>query len=170
MSPATTPHLAAIWAQSADGVIGVDGTLPWSIPEDMAHFRELTAGQVVLMGRATWESLPERFRPLPGRENVVLSRRGAAAPGATVVPDVAAALEVVAGRTAWVVGGAQLYAALVDVVARIEVTDVDVVVGRGVRAPELGGEWCPRAVDPADGGWHTSRTGVRYRFRSLVRD
>lgn len=169
MSPATTPHLAAIWAQSADGVIGVDGTLPWSIPEDMAHFRELTAGQVVLMGRATWESLPERFRPLPGRENVVLSRRGGVAPGATVVPDVAAALEVVSGRTAWVVGGAQLYAALLDVVARIEVTDVDVVVGRGVRAPGLGEEWRPRAVDPADGGWHTSRTGVRYRFRSLVR-
>lgn len=163
-------HLAAIWAQSRDGVIGRDGALPWSLPEDLAHFRALTTGQVVLMGRATWQSLPERFRPLPGRENVVLSRRGLDAPGATVVPDVDAALEVLGARPAWVVGGAQVYAELLDHVGRVEVTEVDVVVGEGVLAPSLGDGWHAVATDPADGGWHTSCTGLRYRFRSLLRD
>ena len=78
--------LAMIWAQSADGVIGVDGGLPWHLPEDMAHFRDLTAGSVVVMGHTTWRSLPERFRPLRGRENLVLSRHeGLDLPGAVVV-------------------------------------------------------------------------------------
>ena len=161
--------LGAIWAQSADGVIGHDGGLPWSLPEDLARFRRLTAGAVVVMGRATWQSLPPGYRPLPDRENVVLSRRGLDAPGATVVPDLAAALAVVGGRSAWVVGGAQVYEALLDRVTRAEITDVDVVVGRGVHAPALGEGWSLLATDPADGGWHLSRTGLRYRFRTLER-
>ena len=163
------PVLSAVWAQSADGVIGYDGGLPWSLPEDLAHFRRLTQGCVVVMGRATWESLPDAFRPLPGRENVVLSRRGLSAPGATVVPDLASALAVVGDRPAWVVGGAQVYEALLDRVSRVEVTDVDVVVGHGVRAPDLDVGWRLLATDPADGGWHASRAGLRYRFRTLER-
>jgi len=119
--------LAAIWAQSTDGFIGRDGVLPWSVPEDMAHFRRLTDDQVVVMGRATWESLPDRFRPLPGRDNIVLSRHAVVLAGASVVPDVAAALHAVAGRPAWVIGGAQVYAALLPHTDRLEVTDVDVV-------------------------------------------
>src|SRR5665648_725620 len=121
--------LAAIWAQSTDGFIGRDGVLPWSVPEDMAHFRRLTDDQVVVMGRATWESLPDRFRPLPGRDNIVLSRHAVVLAGASVVPDVAAALHAVAGRPAWVIGGAQVYAALLPHTDRLEVTDVDVVIG-----------------------------------------
>jgi dihydrofolate reductase len=66
--------IGLVWAQSANGVIGRDGTLPWHLPEDMARFRALTTGATVLMGRRTWESLPPRFRPLPGRRNLVLSR------------------------------------------------------------------------------------------------
>lgn len=161
--------LGAIWAQSADRVIGRDGRLPWSLPEDLAHFRRLTVGTVVLMGRATWESLPDAFRPLPDRENVVLSRRGLDAPGAVVVPDLATALALVGDRPAWVVGGAQVYEALLDRVTRVEVTDVDVVVGAGVRAPDLRAGWRELAADPPDAGWHTSRTGLRYRFRTLER-
>ena len=160
--------LAAIWAQSTDGFIGRDGVLPWSVPEDMAHFRRLTDGQVVVMGRATWESLPDRFRPLPGRDNIVLSRHAVALAGAIVVPDAAAALHAVAGRPAWVVGGAQVYAALLAHTDRLEVTDVDVVVGFGTPAPDLGAGWDAVGRDPDD-GWYTSRTGVRYRFRSLSR-
>lgn len=162
------PHLAAIWAQSVDGIIGRDGDLPWSLPEDLAHFRELTSGRVVVMGRTTWESLPDAYRPLPGRENVVLSRHGLDAPGATVVPDVAAVLRVVDDRPAWIVGGAQVYAAMLPMVARVEVTDVDLSVGDGVPAPYLDDGWRTVAVDPPY-GWHTSRTGLRYRFRSLER-
>lgn len=157
--------LAAIWAQSADGVIGVDGALPWHLPEDLVRFRDLTAGHLVIMGRRTWDSLPARFRPLPGRENVVLTRSRKDLPGATVVADVDAALAVARGRDAWVIGGAQVYAALLPHVDRLEVTDVDLVVGDGTRAPVLGGTWVPVEV----GEWRTSGTGLRYRFRSLRR-
>jgi dihydrofolate reductase len=160
--------LTAIWAQSTDGFIGRDGVLPWSVPEDMAHFRRLTDGQVVVMGRATWESLPDRLRPLPGRDNIVLSRHPVVLAGASVVPDVAAALHAVAGRPAWVIGGAQVYAALLPHTARLEVTDVDVVIGSGTPAPDLGDGWDAVGRDP-DEGWYTSRAGLRYRFRSLSR-
>jgi dihydrofolate reductase len=161
--------LAAIWARSVDGVIGRDGRLPWSLPEDLARFKALTSGHVVLMGRATWESLPDASRPLPGRENVVLSRTLGEAPGAVVVPDVDAALALVGDRPAWVVGGAQVYAALLGHVVRVEETVVDVRLGEGVRAPRLAAEFGEVAAEPDDGGWLTSRTGLRYRFRTLER-
>ncbi len=71
--PADRPVIGAIWAQTTNGVIGRDGGMPWSLPEDMAFFRRTTTGHPVIMGRRTWESLPERFRPLPGRTNIVVT-------------------------------------------------------------------------------------------------
>lgn len=156
--------LSLIWAQSADGVIGVDGGLPWHLPEDMAHFRELTAGSVVLMGHSTWRSLPERFRPLPGRANLVLSRRrGLMLDGAVVVGGVPEALDAVGEREAWVIGGAQVYGAFLDRAERAEVTEIDVVVGPGTLAPALDTTWESEEVVPAT-GWAQSSTGLRYRF------
>ena len=64
-----------IFARAANGVIGLDGTMPWHLPEDMAHFKQQTAGAPVIMGRKTWDSLPPRFRPLPGRRNIVVTRQ-----------------------------------------------------------------------------------------------
>jgi len=163
--------LGLVWAQSVDGVIGVDGALPWHLPEDMAHFREVTAGALVVMGRATWASLPPRFRPLPGRVNVVLSRTpGLELPGAIVVGGVTEALDLVgrADRPAWVVGGGQVYAAFEPVADRAEITEVDVTLGAGTRAPTLGGGWSPTRSDPAE-GWATSSGGLRYRFVSWAR-
>ncbi len=162
--------LGLVWAQSTDGVIGVDGDLPWHLPEDLAHFRRVTDGAVVVMGRATWQSLPPRFRPLPGRLNLVLSRDpDLRLPGATVVPGVDQALEVAAraDRPTWVVGGGQVYAAFAPLAARAEITEIDIVVGGGTRAPDLAG-WTVVSRDPAE-GWHTSSTGLRHRFVSLVR-
>ncbi len=106
--------VALVWAQARGGVIGRDGSLPWHLPEDLAHFRALTRGATVVMGRATWESLPERFRPLPGRRNVVLSRRADfRAEGADVRsrPRGGAGRSGAADGTVWVIGGAQVYAA-----------------------------------------------------------
>lgn len=162
--------LGLVWAQSREGVIGVGGDLPWDLPEDRAHFRAVTDGHPVVMGRATWDSLPARFRPLPGRENVVLSRRpDLVLEGATVVPGVEGALEVVADRDAWVIGGAAVYAAFLDRADRIEVTDVDVTVTGDTWAPRPDpADWSEVAREPVD-GWATSRTGLRYRFRSLRR-
>lgn len=69
-----TNILGAIWAQSCDGIIGRNGTMPWHVPEDLKHFQRTTAGKPVIMGRRTWESLPDTYKPLPGRVNIIVSR------------------------------------------------------------------------------------------------
>ncbi|WP_199423794.1 dihydrofolate reductase [Actinotalea solisilvae] len=164
--------IGLVWAQSVDGVIGRDGDMPWYLPEDQAHFREVTTGSPVIMGRRTWDSLPERFRPLPGRANVVLSRRtDLRLDGADVVPDVGSALEHAAAassRVAWVIGGEQVYAAFLALADRAEVTEVDVRIEGDTAAPVLGPGWHVVSRSPDD-GWHVSRTGLRYRFSSLAR-
>ncbi|MDM8085770.1 dihydrofolate reductase [Cellulomonas cellasea] len=163
--------LALVWAQSPTRVIGRDGALPWRVPEDMARFRALTSGSPVLMGRATWESLPARFRPLPGRENLVLTRSpGYEAEGATVVASLASALDRLAWRDAWVIGGGTVYSAAIEHADRLEVTEVDVDVEGDAFAPLIDSAvWSVRASDPPE-GWHTSSVeGVRYRFVTYER-
>lgn len=156
-----------VWAQTPDGVIGDGGTIPWHVPEDMAHFREVTAGSTVVMGRATWQSLPGRFRPLPGRRNVVLSRDPAFdAPGATVLDDLDDALR--AHPDAWVIGGGAVYAATIERADRLEVTVVDLDAPGDTHAPTVGAGW--RLVSGGvDAPWLVSRTGTRYRFDSWRR-
>ncbi|KRD41668.1 dihydrofolate reductase [Cellulomonas sp. Root930] len=163
--------LSLIWAQTPTGIIGRDGTLPWHVPEDMAHFRELTRGHPVLMGRATWASLPPRFRPLPGRDNIVLSRTPGFEPaGAMVVHGIDEALRLVGNRDAWVIGGGEIYAALLPRAQRVEVTVVSLDVGGDTRAPALDpSTWRRAGVDP-DRGWHVSTAGgTRYRFETYLR-
>lgn len=161
--------LGMIWAQSTAGVIGRDGRLPWRIPEDMAHFREVTDGRPVIMGRRTWESLPERFRPLPGRRTIVLSRRPEfEAPGAEVVGSLADAVRLADGidGTVWLAGGADVYTAGAAGLASIaEVTEVDVDVPGDTFAPSLSG-WRLESAS----GWQTSTTGLRYRHLRYVRN
>ena len=153
--------IGLVWAQSANGVIGVDGRLPWHVPEDLAHFSALTSGTTVVMGRATWESLPPRFRPLPQRRNVVLTRTsGYRAEGAEVCGDLAAALA--SAPQVWVAGGRAVYEAALPHADRLEVTEVDLVVDGDTPAPVIGPEWVRTAVDPAE-GWRTSVRGPRFR-------
>lgn len=71
----TRAEVGLVWAQSTSGVIGRGGDIPWNVPEDLTRFKEVTMGHTVIMGRRTWESLPAKVRPLPGRRNVVVSRR-----------------------------------------------------------------------------------------------
>lgn len=165
--------LALVWAQSLPrpgrpALIGRGGTIPWHVPEDLARFKELTGDAAVIMGRATWDSLPERFRPLPGRHNVVLSRRTDLGPdGATVVSTPEDALAA-AGEPAWVIGGAQVYALFAGRADRIELTEVDADLGPigpgDTPAPSLPSGWAR-----TEGDWLTSRTGLRYRFSRLDR-
>lgn len=157
-------NLSLIWAQSTSGVIGRDGGIPWQLPEDMARFKELTVGHAVVMGRRTWESLPARFRPLPGRLNVVVTRdAGYAAEGAEVVTSLAdAPLD-----DSWVIGGAQIYALALPLATRCEVTEVEIDLHReddDVLAPVLDESWVGTAGD-----WHDSSSGLRYRFYSYRR-
>jgi dihydrofolate reductase len=157
--------LGLIWAQSTSGVIGRGGGIPWQLPEDLAHFKELTMGHTVVMGRRTWESLPAKFRPLPGRKNVVLTHQtDFTAQGATVVQSLDDALT---DPDTWVVGGEQLYALALPRAGRCEVTEVDIDLPRDdgdVVAPLLDESWVG-----ATGEWETSRTGLRYRFHSYLR-
>ena len=164
--------VALIWAQArgpagaaGPGVIGAAGALPWHLPEDLSHFRALTSGRPVIMGRSTWESLPPRFRPLPGRANIVLTRTpDYVAVGAAVVPDVAAALALAGGGEAWVIGGSQVYAATIALADRLEVTEIDADVDGDAFAPLIGAPW-RRAAGP----WLSSTTGLRYRFVTWTR-
>ena len=111
--------LGAIWAQTIDGVIGRDGVMPWHVPEDLQHFKEVTSGKPVIMGRRTWESLPDTHKPLPGRVNIIVSRSVGAVEvrdGGIWVSSLDAALGVAhkaqeaTNADAWIIGGGTLYA------------------------------------------------------------
>ena len=160
-------NVALIWAQGRDGVIGADGALPWHLPEDMKLFRARTTGSAVVMGRRTWESLPERFRPLPGRTNVVLtSDPGWSADGARRAGSVA---DVLAAHDAlWVIGGGAVYAGFLPHADRLVVTDVDVLVEGDTWAPAIGPEW-QRVARTPDEGWSVSSSGLRYAVSEYVR-
>ena len=131
--PTATPRLGAIWAQTSAGVIGRDGTMPWYTPEDLAHFKAVTVGKPVIMGRCTWESFPLCFRPLPERTNIVISRstpldsKPVERDGAFWLPSLDAALTLAGDMplapniaqhsdslyqqvTAWIIGGGSIYA------------------------------------------------------------
>ena len=168
-----------IWAQTQDGVIGLDGGMPWNVPEDLAHFKELTLGHPVVMGRKTWESFPAQYRPLPGRTNIVVSRRQTSAEqmreaGAAVVPGfregLDAALESDGLDLIWVIGGSTLFDQALDVATLAEVTvlEMDEDVEGDTFAPVLDGSWRRTSVEP-DTDWRESRTGARYRFERWER-
>ena len=161
-----------IWAQARGGVIGEAGDMPWSLPEDMARFKEITMGHPVVMGRRTWESFPPRFRPLPGRENLVItSDRDYLAPGATVVASLDRALELAreSDGEVWIVGGGRVYRDAMPHADRLEITDLDLDASGDTTAPEVAdASWQTVARDPQE-GWHVSRTGLRFAYRSLER-
>jgi len=117
------PRLVLIAAVAKNGVIGRDNAMPWRLPEDLQRFKALTMGHPVIMGRKTWASLG---RPLPGRRNIVISRDGDyRAPGALVVASLAAALAACADAdTAFVIGGAQIYAQALPMADRLELTEI----------------------------------------------
>ena len=126
----TRPRLAAVVAVARNGVIGRRGDLPWRIPSDLKRFKAVTLGKPVVMGRKTWESLPRK--PLPGRPNIVVSRTLAETDGVTVCTGVDAALDAaeIAARQAGVdeiclIGGARLYADLLDRTDRLYLTEID---------------------------------------------
>jgi dihydrofolate reductase len=158
-----TGSVGLIWAQSASGIIGRAGGIPWHVPEDMAHFKELTDGHTVVMGRLTWESLPDRFRPLPGRRNVVLTRDPQwAAPGAEVVHSIDEAL---AYGEIWVMGGEGIYRAFLPLADHILRTRLDLDVPGDTFAPDPGEGW----VVTETTGWQTSVGGLRFVVEELVR-
>ena len=167
--------IGLVWAQARGGVIGADGRLPWHLPEDLALFKRLTSGSTVVMGRATWESLPAAVRPLPGRRNIVLSRRaGWLAPGAEVAGSLTEALTLAAdhgseGGDVWVIGGATVYREALPVADRLVVTEIDAEVPGDTHAPVVDpGSWDVTGSDP-ESGWLRSSGGLDYRVRTYRR-
>lgn len=159
-------RVGLVWAQAANGVIGAAGEMPWYLPEDLAHFKAVTAGRPVIMGRKTWDSLPPRFRPLSDRQNIVVTRQEDwRADGVDSVGSVSEAFALAAGADGfvWVIGGAQIFADVIDNADRLEVTEINATFDGDTVAPGVSDGWQLVDSDP-DAGWLTSRTGLEYRF------
>jgi dihydrofolate reductase len=160
-------RLHLIYARAANGVIGRDNALPWHLPEDLAHFKRTTLGCPVIMGRKTWESLPPRFRPLPGRTNTVVTRDTAwQAQGAMVAHSLEAALSLCpADSDAWVIGGAQVYAQALPLASSVVVTEIARDFDGDAFAPTLGPEWQETAREE-----HLSASGLPFAFVTYRRN
>ena len=160
MHPAP-PRLHLIFARASNGVIGRDGRLPWHLPEDLAHFKRTTLGCPVIMGRKTWDSLPPKFRPLPGRLNIVVTRQPHwQAEGAVRAGSLAEALAACADNAdAWVIGGAEIYAQALPLARSAVVTEIDADFDGDAFAPEFGPAWVETRREP-----HTSATGLSFSF------
>lgn len=185
---ASTPRIGMIWAEALNHAIGRAGVMPWHLPEDLAHFRRVTTGAPVIMGRRTWESLPARFRPLPGRLNIVITRNpNYSAPGAKLCGSLAEAVELAgvlsadaavgdaasaagsAGRervAAWVIGGGELYRAALPIAQEVWRTRIEVLVADAdTYAPQLDEHW-HRVEETAP---QVSESGLQFSFERWER-
>lgn len=158
--------LNLIYARARNGVIGKDNQMPWHLPEDLAHFKRVTMGQSVIMGRKTWESIPAKFRPLPGRENIVLTRQTQwSAHGAQVASSLQQALQICASHEqVWVMGGAEIYAQALPLASKIVVTEIDAEFEGDAYAPVLHSSW--KEIDRVES---VSENGLAYAFVTLVK-
>jgi dihydrofolate reductase len=162
-------QLCLIAAVARNGVIGRDNGLVWHDPVDARHFRATTMGCPVIMGRKTWDSLPAKFRPLPGRRNLVVTRQSRwadseAARGADVVFSLEAALAAVAGTDAprvFVMGGGELYALALPCADVLELTEIDADIDGDVRFPD----WPRAAFEEVARSTHPGFAFATYRRR-----
>lgn len=184
------PRINLIWAQGFDlegheGAIGADGSMPWHLREDMKYFKDRTITHPVIMGRKTWESLSEKFRPLSNRDNYVVSHQhDFRADGAMVVNSLETAIELasqpaipddgVRRDEVWIIGGAQIYQAALPFADEIYITDVDCQVDADAYAPQVrsaveSGLWVEEIVQDWTKPQDSASPIARYRFRVLKR-
>lgn len=165
-----TTRIGLIWAEAEGSVIGRDGGMPWHVPEDLAHFKALTSGSPVVMGRGTWDSLDPRWRPLPGRRNIVVTRQDAwSAPGAERAASLDDALELAADSSPewiWVIGGGAIFDLAIGSADRIEKTELRHPDGFAPQPGDVIAPW----IDPErfavveSAAAETSTSGIGYRF------
>ena len=159
-----------IWAQAHNRVIGVGGRMPWHLAEDLAHFKRTTLGCPVIMGRKTWDSLPVKFRPLPGRANIVLTRQEDwhenGVQRSSDMRDALSYCEQLTPKPAavWVIGGAQIYAQALPLASNLVITEIGAAFDGDSFAPELGPDWQETACEA-----HVAANGMPYRFVSYLR-
>ena len=163
----STPRLHLIYARAANGVIGKDGSLPWHLPEDLAHFKRTTLGCPVIMGRKTWDSLPPRFRPLPGRANIVVTRQeNWRETGAIPARSLQSSLQLCEqSPDIWVIGGAQLYALAEPLAHSAVVTEIAQDFEGDAFAPTLGDAWRETAREN-----HVAASGLPFSFVTYTRN
>lgn len=160
-------QLGLIFARASNGVIGKDNKLPWHLPEDMANFKRTTMGAPVIMGRKTWDSLPPRFRPLPGRRNIVITRQADwQVEGVERCASLDEALGLcTAAPRAWVIGGAQVYAEAEPLADLAVVTDIDAAFEGDAFAPQFGPGWVETTRER-----HVSVNGLAFSFVTYTRN
>ncbi|MDO5288616.1 MAG: dihydrofolate reductase [Pseudomonadota bacterium] len=165
--PAPRPRIGLIWAQAHGRVIGQGGTMPWHLPEDLAHFKRTTQGHPVIMGRKTWDSLPPRFRPLPGRANIVITQQvNWHENGVYRASSLQDALQKCEHDVhVWIIGGAQIYAQALPLADVLAVTEIDAGFAGDAFAPVID----PAAWHASAGDWLTAANGLRYRFVTYAR-
>lgn len=162
-----------IWAQAHNRVIGLKGKMPWHLPEDLAHFKRTTNGHPVIMGRKTWDSLPPKFRPLPGRLNVVISRDASTRENLSLsgceplqnLRETLSFCEQNGAEEVWVIGGAQIYAQALPLAHKLVITEIDAAFEGDAFAPVLDATWQSVETQAL-----TAASGVRYSFKTYVRD
>jgi len=135
--------LKLILARARNGTIGQNNTLPWHLPEDLAHFKKTTMGSPVLMGRNTWESIPQKFRPLPGRMNFILSNTLTSdLSGTKVVKSIDEAISIIGPNTdLWVIGGALVYSQCMKLATQAVITEIDADFEGEAKAPIFDDSW-----------------------------
>ena len=163
-------EIKLVWAEANQGAIGRAGEMPWHLPEDLAHFKAETLGSPVVMGRRTWESLPERFRPLPGRDNLVVTGETsyvvAGAARVSTLGDALARCAEQAAPTVCIIGGGQLYRAAMPIATELVVTRIALeVADADTYAPDIGPEW--QLIERSDE--LVSASGLHYRFERYRR-
>tara|TARA_B100000287_G_scaffold44233_1_gene39770 strand:- start:6874 stop:7383 length:510 start_codon:yes stop_codon:yes gene_type:complete len=150
--------ISIIVAMDEDGAIGKNDALPWRLKSDMERFRKLTEGDgfnSVIMGRKTWDSLPEAFRPLPDRVNIVMSRDTEwSDEGAINALYVGRAIEIAfaeGSEECWIIGGSQIYSIFLDRVDEIHLTEVHTTGSGDVKFPEWNkSEWTQEIIETVD--------------------
>ena len=158
--------LGIIYARARNGVIGKDNAMPWHLPEDLAHFKRTTLGAPVIMGRKTWDSVPPRFRPLPGRRNIVITRdpkwQEAGAERVGSLDEAIARCSDV--DVAWVTGGSEIFRLAIPRADLAVVTEIDADFDGNTHAPPLGPGWRETAREQ-----HVSAKGLAFSFVTYER-
>ena len=172
-----------IYARSLNGIIGDQGKMPWQLPEDLQIFKQKTEGHVVVMGRKTWESLPNTVKPLPGRQNVVVSNGGGSLMEAAIQPELVLAPEVAVGvvqdmanhkpeKIIWVIGGAKTFQLFLPHAQEIHETVVKVEVEGDTSLgfePSALNEFYSTVGGGTTPGWVQSANGTVFRLNQYLR-
>lgn len=163
----TRPLISIIVACDKNRVIGKENKLPWKIPADLQRFKRLTTGHSVIMGRKTWESIPEKFRPLPGRTNIVVTRnKFYFAQGAIISNSIKSALEIAqtspGNEEIFLIGGTQIYAEALPLAGRLYVTEVDTEIEGDAFFPEYKSLFVKKILEEPD-----EHEGLKYSYLIL---